>query len=170
MGKRSMLPIRVPALRERRDDIPALVEVLGEDMALRSGAQTPELGAEALALLSAQIWRGNIRELRNVLEQAMMRSDSHHIQVAQLQAVLRESGVAQVEPPRAIPSALTRNEATDLSELTRPLAEQVAELERRAIGAAMQTAKGNKAAVAKMLGISRAKLYERLDHESDKSV
>ena len=166
----NVLPIRVPALRERRDDIPALVEVLGEDMTLRSGDQTPELGAEALALLSAQMWRGNIRELRNVLEQAMMRSDSHHIQVAQLQAVLRESGVAQVEPPRAIPSALTRNEATDLSELTRPLAEQVAELERRAIGAAMQTAKGNKAAVAKMLGISRAKLYERLDHESDKSV
>ena len=166
----NVLPIRVPALRERRDDIPALVEVLGEDMALRSGAQTPELGAEALALLSAQIWRGNIRELRNVLEQAMMRSDSHHIQVAQLQAVLRESGVAQVEPPGAIPSALSRSEVADLSELTRPLAEQVAELERRAIGAAMQTARGNKAAVAKMLGISRAKLYERLDQEVDKSV
>ena len=166
----NVLPIRVPALRERRDDIPALVEVLGEDMALRSGDQTPELGAEALALLSAQIWRGNIRELRNVLEQAMMRSDSHHIQVAQLQAVLRVSGVAQVEPPSAIPSALTRSEVADLSELTRPLAEQVAELERRAIGAAMQTARGNKAAVAKMLGISRAKLYERLDQEVDKSV
>ncbi|MEO6018275.1 MAG: sigma 54-interacting transcriptional regulator, partial [Polaromonas sp.] len=166
----NVLPIRVPALRERRDDIPALVEVLGEDMALRSGAQTPELGAEALALLSAQIWRGNIRELRNVLEQAMMRSDSHHIQVAQLQAVLRESGVAQVDPPKAIASSETGGAVDDLPGLTRPLSEQVAELERRAIAAAMQTAKGNKAAVAKMLGISRAKLYERLDQEVGKSV
>ena len=166
----NVLPIRVPALRERRDDIPTLVEVLGEDMALRSGAQTPELGAEALALLSAQIWRGNIRELRNVLEQAMMRSDSHHIQVEQLQAVLRESGVAQVDPPRAMASAETGRPVDDLSGLTRPLSEQVAELERRAIAAAMQTARGNKAAVAKMLGISRAKLYERLDQEVDKSV
>src|SRR5438034_687845 len=62
----NVLPIRVPPLRERRSDIPALVEVLGEDMALRSGGVQPELSAEGLALLSAQTWRGNIRELRNV--------------------------------------------------------------------------------------------------------
>ncbi|HYF43346.1 MAG TPA: sigma 54-interacting transcriptional regulator, partial [Ramlibacter sp.] len=76
----NVLPIRVPPLRERRGDIPALVEVLGEDMALRSGSAPPELSAEAIALLSAQTWRGNIRELRNVLEQAAMRSDSQHIE------------------------------------------------------------------------------------------
>ena len=77
----NVLPIRVPPLRERRADIPALVEVLAEDMALRSGSAPPELGADAIALLSAQNWRGNIRELRNVLEQAAMRSDSQHVEV-----------------------------------------------------------------------------------------
>ncbi|WP_114971211.1 sigma-54 interaction domain-containing protein [Rhodoferax ferrireducens] len=159
----NVLPIRVPPLRERREDIPALVEVLGEDMALRSGAQPPELSAEALALLSAQVWRGNIRELRNVLEQATMRGDSHRILAPELQAVLRESGVAELAPLTA--PALPDSAAAAGAGLLRPLAEQVAELERQAIGAAMTAAKGNKAAAAKMLGISRATLYGRLDED-----
>ena len=153
----NVLPIRVPPLRERRSDIPALVEVLAEDMALRSGTAPPELGADALALLSAQSWRGNIRELRNVLEQAAMRSDSRQIGVAELEAVLRESGIEQIAP--APPQSVPQRRATDL----RPLAEQVAEVERQAIQAALAHTRGNKFAAAKLLGISRAKLYERLD-------
>ena len=158
----NVLPIRVPPLRERRGDIPALVEVLAEDMALRGGSAPPELGVEAMALLSAQAWRGNIRELRNVLEQAAMRTDSHRIGAADLEAVLRESGIQQVAPPAvAALSApvLPQRRMTDL----RPLAEQVAEVERQAIHAAMAHTRGNKFAAAKLLGISRAKLYERLE-------
>jgi transcriptional regulator with PAS, ATPase and Fis domain len=160
----NVLPIRVPPLRDRREDIPALVEVLGEDMALRSGTQPPELSSEALALLAAQRWRGNIRELRNVLEQATMRSDSHQISEPQLASVLRESGM---EAPVLV--ALTKPEelAPPVAAPLRPLAEQVAELERQAIAAVMAAAKGNKVAAAKMLGISRAKLYERLLGMSD---
>ena len=157
----NVLPIRVPPLRERREDIAALVEVLGEDMALRSGAQPPELSAEALALLSAQVWRGNIRELRNVLEQATMRSDSHRILCSQLEAVLREAGLTQLAPVLPVPAAAGPTAPT-VKGLVRPLAEQVAELERQAIAAAMSAVRGNKVAAAKMLGISRATLYERL--------
>lgn len=157
----NVLPIRVPPLRERREDIPALVELLGEDMALRSDAQPPELSAEALALLSAQVWRGNIRELRNVLEQAAMRSDSNLILPSQLEAVLRESGVVQVAPTPAPTTLTSPLQMVDAS--LRPLAEQVAELERQAIAAAMTAARGNKVAAAKMLGISRAMLYGRLE-------
>ena len=159
----NVLPIRVPSLRERPDDIAALVEVLGEDIALRNGCQPPELGAEVLALLSAQLWRGNIRELRNVLEQAMMRSDSHHILLTHVQAVLHESGVVQLAG-LALPSlsAEEGGAVAGAAGLFRPLAEQVAELERQAIAAAIASSKGNKAAAAKMLGISRATLYERL--------
>eukprot|EP01034_Spumella_vulgaris_P025107 gene25105-31522_t len=79
-----VLPVRVPPLRVRRSDIPALVESLGEDLALRNGTPPPELQPDALALLAGQPWRGNIRELRNVLEQAVMRSDSSTIDAAQL--------------------------------------------------------------------------------------
>ena len=156
----NVLPIRVPPLRERREDIAALVEVLGEDMALRGGAQPPELSFDALALLSAQTWRGNIRELRNVLEQATMRSDSHRILPQHLEAVLREAGIPQVAPLTAV-HPLGPATASALP-LVRPLAEQVAALERAAIAAAMLAARGNKVAAARMLGISRAKLYERL--------
>ncbi|MEO6292998.1 MAG: sigma 54-interacting transcriptional regulator [Burkholderiaceae bacterium] len=156
----NVLPIRVPPLRERREDIPALVELLGEDMALRSDAQPPELSADALTLLSAQVWRGNIRELRNVLEQAAMRSDSNQIFPSHLEAVLHESGITQV-----MPSSVSTTPVMSLqlgSSAVRPLAEQVAELECQAIAAAMNTAKGNKVVAAKMLGISRAMLYDRL--------
>ncbi|MBG9387477.1 sigma-54 interaction domain-containing protein [Caenimonas aquaedulcis] len=159
----NVLPIRVPALRERRTDIPALVEVLTEDMALRSGTAPPEVGPDALALLAAQNWRGNIRELRNVLEQAAMRSDSQRIDVADLEEVLRESGVRRIAPPLQLAEPAERSPASVL----RPLAQQVAELERQAIASAMAATGNNKLAAAKLLGISRAKLYERLDQMSE---
>ena len=157
----NVLPIRVPALRERRGDIGALVKVLAEDMALRSGSAPLELGVEAMALLSAQEWRGNVRELRSVLEHAAVRADSSKIGVTDLEAVLRESGIEQVAPVAlaAVAPGLPQRRATDL----RPLAEQVSEVERQAIEAAMAHTRGNKFAAAKLLGISRAKLYERLE-------
>ena len=153
----NVLPVRVPPLRERRGDIPALIEVLGEDMAHR-GSPPPELSASAVALLAAQQWRGNIRELRNVLEQAALRADSDRLDAGQMEALLRQSGLAQIQP--ALPPEPA---PPDASALLRPLAEQVAELEHRAIAAAMQTTGGNKLAAARLLGISRATLYERLD-------
>ncbi|HET7836961.1 MAG TPA: sigma 54-interacting transcriptional regulator, partial [Variovorax sp.] len=158
----NVLPVRVPPLRERRADIPALVEALGEDMALRSGEAPPELTPDALALLAAQHWRGNIRELRNVLEQVTMRSDSQRIDAAQLERILREAGQEKIAAPEPLPSA-----AADTAEgaaLLRPLAQQVAELERRAIAAAMAATGGNKLATSRLLGISRATLYERLEN------
>jgi transcriptional regulator with PAS, ATPase and Fis domain len=162
----NVLPLRVPPLRERREDIAALVEVLGEDMALRSGSQPPELSSEALALLAAQVWRGNIRELRNVLEQALMRSDTHRISAQQLQTVLADAGVepVPVQTANAQPLQAVLGAAQPMPGLTlRPLAEQVAALERQAIAAAMAATQGNKVLAAKMLGISRATLYARLD-------
>ena len=88
-----------------------------------------------------------------------MRSDTQHIEAKDLQEVLRESGVKQIAPaiPDAIPSG-----GKEPSLVARPLGEQVAELERQAIQAALAATGGNKVAAAKMLGISRAKLYERL--------
>jgi DNA-binding NtrC family response regulator len=110
------------------------------------------------------MWRGNIRELRNVLEQAAMRSDTQHIDAPELEQVLRESGVTQIAPAVApAPVAASKPEARAL----RPLAEQVAELEREAIEAALAVTLGNKVAAARLLGISRAKLYERLEPVSE---
>ena len=164
----NVLPIRVPPLRERRGDIAALLEVLGEDVALRSGLPPPELAPSALALLEAQPWRGNIRELRNVLEQVAMRSDSNRIEVAELESVLREGGMtplaAQPSAPVQLDTVANANPVPPLDSLLRPLDVQVAELEARAIAATLQACKGNKLAAAKQLGISRATLYHRLDN------
>ncbi|MDD2691155.1 MULTISPECIES: sigma-54 interaction domain-containing protein [Simplicispira] len=157
-----VLPLRVPPLRERRSDIPALVEVLGEDLALRNGSAPPELLPDALALLMAQPWRGNIRELRNVLEQAAMRSDSDTIDAAQLTRILRETGVEPAAPEPDAPALQPGAQAQ--GDLLRPLAQQVAELERRAIAAALAAHGGNKQATARQLGISRATLYARMEN------
>jgi transcriptional regulator with PAS, ATPase and Fis domain len=153
----NVLPLRVPPLRERRSDIPALVEALGEDMALRSGEAPPELTPDALALLAGQHWRGNIRELRNVLEQVTMRSDSQRIDAAQLERILREAGLEQIELPD-----LSHATGDEEAALLRPLAQQVAELEQKAIAAALASTGGNKLATSRLLGISRATLYERM--------
>ncbi len=166
-----VLPLRVPPLRARRADIPALVEVLGEDLALRNGTAPPELLPDALALLVAQPWRGNIRELRNVLEQAVLRSESQAIDAALLERVLRDAGLEPAAPApvssssdSALSPAPRQDAAEDDADLLRPLAEQVAALERRAIAAALQRHGGNKQAVARQLGISRATLYARLEN------
>jgi transcriptional regulator with PAS, ATPase and Fis domain len=157
----NVLPIRVPPLRERRDDIPALVEVLAEDIAMRNGSGPLELSADAMDMLAAQPWRGNTRELRNVLEQAAMRSDTPRIELADLEEVLREAGIQRV--PSVWPAAQRGHPAPAAPDLLRPLGEQVAALERQAIQAALAATGGNKVAASKLLGISRAKLYERLE-------
>jgi transcriptional regulator with PAS, ATPase and Fis domain len=155
----NVLPIKVPALRERCADIGALAEVLIEDIAMRNGTAPFELDAAAISLLSSQRWRGNTRELRNVLEQAAMRSDSQQIDERVLVGVLRDAGIERL-PPAPPPQRAASASNTDA---LRPLAEQVAAVERQAIQAALAATGGNKLAAAKLLGISRAKLYERLE-------
>ncbi len=151
----NVLPIRVPPLRERQQDIAALVDVLRDDLAQR-GTPPPELDADAMALLSVQTWRGNIRELRNVLEQAALACDSERVSADQLAQVLSAAGLTHAPivraPPRPVQDASAPGRLSD----------QVTALEQRAISAALIAHAGNKQAAAKSLGISRATLYQRL--------
>ncbi len=157
----NVLPLRVPPLRERRSDMAALVEALGEDLAHRSGEAPPELMPDALALLAAQHWRGNIRELRNVLEQLAMRSDASRIDAAEVKRVLGETGLEQIDLQKSSSTAASEDEGSNVK-LLRPLSQQIAELEQQAISAAMASTGGNKLAAARLLGISRATLYDRM--------
>jgi transcriptional regulator with PAS, ATPase and Fis domain len=160
----NVLPIRVPALRERASDIPGLVEVLGEALAIKTGELPPDLSPQALDVLVAQQWRGNVRELRNVLEQIMLRSDTPRISASLVDQVLRESGMADISPAAmALLSPLLPVAPSAAQGPLVPLAKQIAELEKVAIAQALRSTRGNKAAAAHMLGISRAKLYERLE-------
>ncbi|WP_375140754.1 sigma-54 interaction domain-containing protein [Inhella proteolytica] len=158
----AVLPIRVPPLRERREDLEALAEALGEDIARRSGMPQRTLEPDALALLAAQPWPGNIRELRNVLEQASLMSDALRLEARHFAGLLPGGTAAAAAPGAPARISAPAVDATDPAAALRPLPEQIAELERRAIAAALAHTQGNKVATAKLLRISRAALYEKL--------
>ena len=158
----NVLPLRVPPLRDRAADIPALLEVVTEELAMRNGLPQPEFTAQAVALLSAQHWRGNVRELRNVIEQLLLRCDGALIDDPAVALVLQDSGLSQIAAPVHVPAQSGAHRVKDAPALLRPWGEQVRELETHAIEAALLATSGNKLAAAKLLGMSRAKLYQRL--------
>ena len=187
----NVLPIRLPALRERLTDIEALAEALLDDIARRSGLAAKSLSADALDRLAVHDWPGNIRELRNVLEQAALMTDEVVLRLLDLdnaispgqradlagpaQAVNR-TGLTSVVAPSALAAGLSASAGLISAALTddvrppslptavsiKPLPQAIAELEARAIREALAATGGNKVAAARLLGIARATLYEKL--------
>jgi transcriptional regulator with PAS, ATPase and Fis domain len=155
----NVLPIRLPALRERLDDLDALADHLLDDIAKRTGMNPKSLGADALEWLAGHAWPGNIRELRNALEQVCLMSDVPILKAADFAGVVRV--VAPAPASASIQSPSSSGAALALADW-KPLPQAVAELETRTIRAALQACRGNKLAAAKMLGIARATLYEKL--------
>ncbi len=166
----NVLPIRLPPLRERLGDLDALVESLGEDIARRAALPPRSVSHEALEWLSRQAWPGNIRELRNALEQAALMTDDLVLEPRHFGG---EAGVglnalhpARPAAPRAgaaarpVPTAGVQ--VAPAPATPRSLAEQVADVERLAIARALQDANGNRARAARLLGMPRAVLYQRL--------
>ena len=162
----NVLPLRVPALRDRASDIPHLIEVLSEELALRNAVPQPEFQSEAVALLSAQPFRGNVRELRNVIEQLLLRCETSFVDAAAVEAVLRESGLSQIVPvPKDLAGSTSMGFALTDQNLPAEqwaLAPRMRALEVQAVQEALRQTQGNKAAAAHLLGISRAKLYQCL--------
>ncbi len=147
----NVLALRVPPLRERAGDIPALIEHLLDDLANRSGLAPLELSDDALALLCAQPWKGNVRELRNLLERAQLAVDGR-LDGAALRALL----VDPVAPSAPLPVAPV------MASTAQTLAEQLAQAERQALQAALDATGGNRQQAAERLGISRAGFYAKL--------
>ncbi len=167
----NVLPIRVPALRERLDDLEALVESLAEDIARRSGLPPKSVSHEGLDLLATQPWPGNVRELRNVLEQATLMTDDLLLGPEHFGPALGYGHAAAASPAAPLPtpaaaplplSAPSQPPPPVDPALLRPLPEQVDELERVAIRAALAACGGNRVAAARLLRMSRAALYDRL--------
>jgi transcriptional regulator with PAS, ATPase and Fis domain len=146
----NVLSIRVPALRERLTDLDALAESLLEGIAMRSGMPQRELMPGALQVLAAHDWRGNVRELRNALEQVAMLTDKIRLEAEDFAGILQHA-------PRG--SGAT---AFAIGHAPSPLPQRIAELERESIRSALAATGGNKVSAAKLLGISRATLYEKL--------
>ncbi|MBI3368421.1 MAG: sigma 54-interacting transcriptional regulator [Burkholderiales bacterium] len=157
----NVLPIRLPTLRERAEDIEPLVEVLVEDIALRSGLPARGVSAEALELLQRQPWPGNIRELRNTLEQAALLTDDLILTPTHFSAL-----AALPSDARRLAEPVAASVAKSGS-LLQPLPDQIAALERAAIAAALRATGGKRSAAARMLRMSRAALYDRLARYPD---
>ncbi len=163
----NVLPIRLPALRERMADLEALIETLAEDIARRSGLPHKGLSGDALDLLAQQSWPGNIRELRNVLEQATLMTDDLALNAGHFNSLLAGephlpvAAARRAEPrPRVVESANVGEPVSAAS--IKPLPQAIAELEARAIREALVATGGNKLAASRLLGISRATLYDKL--------
>jgi transcriptional regulator with PAS, ATPase and Fis domain len=132
----SAFPIHLPPLRERRGDIPLLVESLLARGTNAAGKQM-QVSPQALALLSRHDWHGNIRELRNVIERARLFADDGQIRPEHLQL---EDGLAPATAPPTIPAALDDRSFADY----------------------VRNFDGSRKALASALGMSERTLYRRL--------
>lgn len=149
----NVVSIVLPALRERRQDIPALVNHF---LTTRQIGRTPcHVDSEAMQMLMSYGWPGNIRELANVLERAQILAENNVITVDDLPDTLRTAALLVLVAPSSHQNA--SREAPDIDPFN------LREMERRTVRAALQKAKGNKVHAAKALGISRRALYRLID-------
>ncbi|MEO1085239.1 MAG: sigma 54-interacting transcriptional regulator [Acidobacteriota bacterium] len=128
--------IELPALRHRRQDVPYLVRLFIEEFCRREGLEAPSLGPEALSLLLAYDFPGNVRELQNMVEGAVSLAD------VRIDAELLRSMIGEAN-----------EDAPDDLDL--------AAAEKRHIERVLRTTDGNKSAAAKLLGIDRRTLQRK---------
>jgi DNA-binding NtrC family response regulator len=149
-----VVSLRLPALRERLDDVPPLVEYFLVQAARREHRTPPTISADAMALLCRYKWPGNVRELRNAVERAMAVASPDVILASDLPVEITGRPVTQPPP--------TRGAASDGIISDRPT---LSELERRYIDLVLSETGGNKKRAAEILGIDRRTLYRTLDRD-----
>ncbi len=156
----NVLSLTLPPLRERIQDLQPLCEHILEAIALRSSQPVRDLDREVYPLLAVQSWPGNIRELRNVLEKAVMMSDAVHLGVEDLQRIL--PGLALTTPPQ--PKSATQVTALPAAApaAIRRYGEAMADFERQLLQQALDACLGKVGEAARRLGIGRATLYKKL--------
>jgi DNA-binding NtrC family response regulator len=148
-----VIPIRLPTLRERRDDIPLLMQHFLDHFNQEFHKSTTHVDPAAMAALMAYDWPGNIRELRNFVERIMILETKETIELQDLPRAMREGGsVSRRGEERA--------EAEDVSMPVGSMT--LEEMEREAIVRALEQVSHNQVRAAKLLGISRDTLRYRM--------
>ena len=141
-----VFPLVLPPLRERPEDIPALVERFAAQMVKQNGWKQMPFSPEALQALQAHSWPGNIRELRNVVERVMLFAEGDMVTPATVQAAL---------PAQAIGGGGMAFSGTGT------LAERVEQVERQMIVEEIKRHNQNITNTAKALGLERSHLYKK---------
>ncbi len=157
-----VVPIELPPLRERREDIPLLAELFLVQAASRHRLDAPHLSSEALRILRAHDWPGNVRELANVIEGAALLASDGNLRPQHVLAVLARPS----EDKRADPSSTTNEPAWPATspnsrELT-PLREAREAFDRAYLEEAMRRAGGNVSAAARLAGRNRTDFHALL--------
>jgi DNA-binding NtrC family response regulator len=142
------MTLEIPPLRERRDEIDALAAQFAAAVARSLGRSAPELSSAALDRLRAHVWPGNIRELRNCIERAVLLVEAGRIEADHVAVGMRRARGSS-PPPIAATAAEPRLRA--------------GAVEREQIIAALASAAGNQKIAAQLLQISRRTLINKLD-------
>lgn len=137
----SVFEIYLPALRERIEDIPLLAERFRKQFAQEQAAPVNGISFEALEAMKAYPWPGNIRELRNALERAIILCTTTHVRVCDLPYELQEQGTPLPEGSTAL---------------------DLASVEKQHIQKVLAHTKGNKTKTAELLGIALTTLYRKM--------
>ncbi len=145
----NVLPIEIPALRDRGEDVVLLARALLEEVSRELDRGPLTLGPGAVEMLRQHPWPGNVRELRNVLLRAAATARSRELRAEDLQFDAAPEEVAPGEAPRPPPA--------------RSLRSSLREEERAVLGEALEACAWNLVRTAAQLGISRATLYRRLE-------
>lgn len=149
----SVVPIRVPPLAERREDIPGLVEYFMEQISLATGLPQRRIGEDAMAVLQSHDWPGNVRQLRNNVERLMILAGGDS------EAVISASMLPQ-DVGSMVPSMPTGNGGEHLMGLALRDAREV--FEREYLRAQISRFGGNISRTAEFVGMERSALHRKL--------
>jgi two-component system response regulator PilR (NtrC family) len=154
----NVIELRVPALRERAEDIPDLADAIVRRLSRRLGTESPTITPAALTALQNFSFPGNVRELENVLERALALCNQGRIDVGDLQLrVVPRTETAPPLSPDAVAQLRTVNAPNHPA-----LGDQLEDVERAAIVKALEQARYNKTAAAKALGMTFRALRYRI--------
>jgi len=142
----NVIRIELPALRQRRNDIPLLVNHFLQKFASSANHRVDGVAADAMAALKAYEWPGNIRELEHTLERAVLLGKGSVIGIDDLPVEIGKRAEQEIVLAQAMVKHFT-----------------LADLEREYIGKVLETTQGNKTEAAKILGVDRTTLYRKLE-------
>jgi len=142
-----VFPLALPPLRERREDIPALVEHFDQQVCAQNSWKTIAFTPEAIEALTIYSWPGNIRELRNVVERLMLLATGEQVTLESVRSAL--PAAADISPALGMGSG--------------PLADRVANFERETILAELKRSSYHMTNAAKVLGLERSHLYKKAE-------
>ena len=144
-----VFPLALPPLRERREDIPALVQHFSAQVCAQNGWKPVPFTAEAMEALQSHLWPGNVRELRNMVERLMLLATEGQVDLVTVQMALPKTSSGVAIGPTSVVSG--------------PLADRVQSFEREMILAELKRSHHNMSLAAKALGLERSHLYKKAE-------